>query len=97
MQNLIELEEKSWQALSSTNEKARQFYTSVLADDAVMLFPGGMRIEGKEEVLASIGTQPWKTFELKEPRVLALSEDSSVVVYEVTAQREGAERLHRTG
>lgn len=87
--DLVQLEQQSWQALSSTDEEAEQFYTSLLADDAVMLFPGGMRIEGKEKVLGSLGAQPWQTFELEEPRALPLSKDSAVVIYKVRAQREG--------
>ena len=89
VQDLIRLEQQSWQALSSTNKEAKQFYTSLLTDDALMLFPGGMRLEGKVSILDSIGAQPWQTFELEAPRVLSLSKDVGVVVYKVTAQREG--------
>lgn len=58
MQELIELEEREWQALSSEGEVGRSFYSSALHNDAVMLFPGGMLITGKENILKSLGTQP---------------------------------------
>lgn len=90
MQNLIELEEQSWQALSSAKDEAKRFYSSLLTEDAVMLFPGGMRIEEKEKILESLGAQPWASFRLEEPRVLPLSESSGVVVYRIVAQREGS-------
>ena len=54
-----------------------------------MVFPGGMIIEGKKAILESMGAQPWKSFQLKEPRMLSLSEDAAVTVYKATAQREG--------
>ena len=91
MQHLVELEQQSWQALSSTHEEAQNFYRSHLAEDAVMVFPGETRIEGKEEILESIGAQPWSSFQIEQPRVLSLSERSGIVVYRVTAQREEGE------
>ncbi|MGD2026349.1 MAG: nuclear transport factor 2 family protein [Anaerolineales bacterium] len=91
MKELIQLERRGWQALSSSRNVSAQFYRTVLREDAVMLFPGGMRLEGKENILESFSAQSWKTFEIKEPRVLAISEDVGAVVYHVTAQREDAQ------
>ncbi|WP_397443288.1 MULTISPECIES: DUF4440 domain-containing protein [unclassified Phormidium] len=69
----------------------QKVYNSVLRDDAVMLFPGGMIIEGKEKILQSLAAQPWKSFQIEEPRVISLSERAEVLVYRVTARREGSE------
>jgi hypothetical protein len=88
MQHLLELEEQGWQALSSDGESGKRFYSSVLRDDAVMLFPGGMLIEGKGNILESLAAVPWKSFLIEEPRVIPLSESAGVLVYRVTAQRE---------
>lgn len=90
MNELLELEEESWKALSSPEEGAAQrFYDALLADDAVMAFPGGMLISGKANILGSFGAQPWKSFRFEEQQVLMLSESAGIVVYKVTAQREG--------
>jgi hypothetical protein len=89
MQELIELEEQGWQALSSEGDAGKEYYESVLHDDAIMLFPGGMRIEGKGQILASLAAQPWKHYEIEAPRTLSLSDDAALLVYRVTAQREG--------
>lgn len=91
MQDLINLEEQGWQALSTGVKASKKFYSSVLRDDAVMLFPGGMIIEGKEKILQSLAAQPWKSFQIEEPRVISVSERAEVLVYRVTAQREGSE------
>lgn len=90
MDELLKLEEESWKALSSPEEgAARRFYDEHLAANAVMAFPGGMLISGKENILGSFGAQPWKSFRFEEQRVLTLSENAGIVVYKVTAQREG--------
>lgn len=91
MQDLINLEEQGWQALSTGIEASKKFYSSTLRDDAIMLFPGGMLIEGKEKILQSLAVQPWKSFQIEEPRVILLSESAEALVYRVTAQREGSE------
>ncbi|HEV8338259.1 MAG TPA: nuclear transport factor 2 family protein [bacterium] len=90
MQGLIGLEEQGWQALSSEREISRKFYYSVLRDDAIMLFPGGMVINGKEKILEAMdAAEPWRSFQIEEPRVISLSEAAAVLVYRVTAQRKG--------
>ena len=91
MQDLIDLEEQGWQALSTDVEASKKFYSSILRDDAVMLFPGGMIIEGKKKILQSLDAQPLKSFQIEEPRVISLSESAEVLVYRVIAQREGSE------
>ena len=87
MHELLDLEEQGWRALSTPGPTARQFYSGLLRADAVMLFPGGLRIAGREGILESLGTQPWDSFHLDRASVLALGPDSAVVVYEVRARR----------
>lgn len=89
MHTLIDLERAGWQALSGQGDAGRRFYDAVLRDDAVMLFPGALVLEGKQKILDSLGTQPWTSFELQSPRLLTLSEQAAVVIYRVKAQREG--------
>ncbi len=91
MQYLIELEEQGWQALSTEGDAGKEFYSSVLSNDALMLFPGGMLIDGKEKILESLAAQPWKSYQIDNPRVISLSENIGVLVYRVTAQRESSD------
>lgn len=86
---LIELEVRGWQALSSGRDSAARFYDSLLADDSVMVFPGGILIRGKSQILGTMGGQPWQWFELKGQQVIALSADTYAVVYKAAAQRSG--------
>lgn len=89
MEDLLQLEIQGWRALSSPGNAAREFYRSRLADDAVMLFPGGLRIEGKDNILASFAAQPWQAFHLEGQTVITPSDNTGVVIYKVTAKREG--------
>ena len=91
VEKLLELEVQGWEALSSGQDVAQRFYRSLLADDAVMIFPGGMLLRGKEEILESISAQPWESFRFDETDVVSLSEGAGAVVYRVTAQRGSAE------
>jgi Domain of unknown function (DUF4440) len=89
MEELIKLEEQGWQALSTEGDAAKKFYSAILRDDAVMLFPGDLLIVGKQKILESFSAQPWKSFQIEELQVIPLSENAAVLVYRVTAQRAG--------
>lgn len=91
MNELIELEERGWKALSTEGDAGKTFYASVLRDDAVMLFPGGIFIDGRESILQSLGAQPWETFQIESPKVVSLTADAATLVYRVTACREGSQ------
>ncbi len=87
-QELIEVERRGWEALCS--DDAVGYYRRHLVEDALMAFPFGLM--DREEALSAMGTaQPWSRYDMKEPRVIPLDPDCGVVVYAVTAQREGQE------
>ena len=88
MRELIDLEEQGWRALSTTGDTARNFYGRVLREDAVMLFPGNLRIVGRAAILDSLAAQPWESFHLGNVASVPLSADAATVFYEVTARRE---------
>lgn len=94
MSNLIDLEEQGWQALSSGREIGQGFYNSVLHENAIMLFPEGLRIEGKEKILQSLAAQPWQSYEMEDTRQIPLCDTAAAVLYRVTAQRAGQETYH---
>jgi len=85
---LIRVERRGWEALCS--DEAPSYYQQHLTDDALMAFPFGV-MEREEALSAMAAAQPWSRFEIEHPRVVALGPDCGVVVYSVTAQREGNE------
>ena len=86
--SLIDVEREGWEALSSGRGGA--YYREHLADNALMAFPFGVMTRD-EAIAAMESAPPWASFELKDPRVVELTEDSGVVVYAVEARREGQE------
>lgn len=90
MHELIEMEEQGWRALSTPGDAGKEFYASVLREDAVMLLPGGMRIDGRERILQSLGAQPWDSFRIDNPQVISLSSNAATLVYSATARRKGS-------
>ncbi|WP_152187438.1 nuclear transport factor 2 family protein [Georgenia satyanarayanai] len=85
-----ELERLGWRALSSGPDRALAFYDEVLDDDVRMLFPGGLLLAGRRQVLASMAGPPWDTHELTDLDVLEPTPDVAVVSYRVEAERAGS-------
>jgi hypothetical protein len=88
---LIDLEHAAWEALSTDGETAADFYAENLAQDILMLLPGGMVIDDREAVIDSMRGAPWSSFEISEERILPLSQASAVVSYRATAVREDSD------
>ncbi len=84
-----ELERLGWQALSTSPARATAFYDDVLDDDVRMLFPGGLLLSGREQVLEAMGGPPWDSHRLTDLDVLQPTPDVAVVAYGVEAQRAG--------
>jgi hypothetical protein len=89
LEQFLALETQGWRALSSSADAGVEFYSQILRNDALMLFPGGMLVNGKEAILHSFGAQPWRSFQIEDARLLELTEASVALVYRVTAEREG--------
>jgi hypothetical protein len=85
---LIDLERRGWEALSSSGRAAVEFYERVLDRDVIMLLPGGMVLEDREAIVRSMAGQPWSSYRLEDLRVLRPATDSAIVFYGVVAQRD---------
>jgi hypothetical protein len=86
---LVDLEVRGWQALSDSAEAATEFYERTLDGSVVMLLPGGLRLDDRAAIVASMGGRPWAGFALEDPQVLEVTPDSGLVTYGVSAHREG--------
>jgi hypothetical protein len=56
-----------------------------------MLFPGGLLIQGKQEILKSLTGQSWESHRIDRPQVINISEKVATVVYKVNARRAGCD------
>jgi Domain of unknown function (DUF4440) len=87
-QELIQVERRGWDALCSDN--AATYYREHLTEDALMAFPFGL-MDREEALRAMAAAEPWSRYDMQDPRVVSLGPDAGVVVYTVTAQRQGQE------
>jgi hypothetical protein len=87
---LLQLERDAWKALS-TKGAAAGFYEKVLADDVLILMPGGMVIDDRQQVIESMGGDPWEKVDISDERVLPLGDGTAVVAYKATATRNGTD------
>lgn len=83
---LLALERAAWEALS-TEGAAGPFYEKTLAREVLILLPGGMVIDDRQDVVDSMAGAPWDRYEISDERVLVLTPDSAVVAYRVEADR----------
>jgi hypothetical protein len=84
MQELLRLEEGFWRAAGN-----RERYEANLAPDAVHVFPG-WGVTDLETVLASVAeVDPWETFTIDKPHLVALADDVAALVYTARAKRAG--------
>lgn len=87
---LLDLEMRGWEALSTSAEAAREFYASVLHEECVMIFPGGLLLEGRGDILESFDSNPWSSFDIAEPRSIWLAPGASILIYRVRAERSAS-------
>jgi len=85
---LIRRERELWAALATDPRTARAAYDRLLAEDVLMLLPGGLVIDDREEVLDAVG-EPWDSYGLSGERVHDLGPRAAVVAYRGTGMRGG--------
>ncbi|MGV8964972.1 MAG: DUF4440 domain-containing protein [Cellulomonas sp.] len=83
---LVDVERQGWNALCAG--EAGPYYREHLTEDAQMAFSFGV-LAREEAIVAMESAPPWKTFEMQDPRVVALTPESGIVLYRVVASRAG--------
>lgn len=86
----VRLEHEGWTALCKGRDEAVAFYGDVLADHVTMLFPGGLRLRGKQQVLDAIEPE-WTDYSIRDLEV-AETGDTAVLSYFAEAQRREGDR-----
>ena len=85
---LIALERQFWSSGSS-------FYETHLADDCVMVFPGGGVLSRDAAIAGLAGAPRWRDVQMDDVRVLTPAQDIAVLVYAAAARREDHEPVYR--
>jgi hypothetical protein len=84
---LIDLEERAWFALSCSPLAAAAFYEQVLSDTVLMLLPGGMVLDDRAQALQALSGQTWSSWELSNLQVLHPTPDTGVVTSSIVARQ----------
>ena len=86
-EDLIDLEERGWQALRAGGSTATGFYDTVLDTEVTMLLPGGLVITSRPDALASMSGAPWDSYDLGDWAVHRVTDDVALVTYSARARR----------
>jgi hypothetical protein len=89
---ILDLEEQTWQALQSDGTALMPFLTK----DAIFQFPMGLKVTSRsepsvQEILHSPAFVPWKTFELSKVDVTFVGPEGAVISYRAVATRASAD------
>lgn len=77
--DLLEAERRGWDALCDGTGDA--VYGELMTDDAVMVLANGQLMD-RTTVVAALGqAPPWRTYEIKDARIVDLGADSAALVY----------------
>ncbi|MCL3859485.1 nuclear transport factor 2 family protein [Actinotalea sp. K2] len=85
--DVIGVERAGWRALATSGAAATSFYDEVLDDEVVMLLPGGLVLTERSQVVASMGGEPWGSYEIEDLEALEVGPDTVLVHYRVRATR----------
>lgn len=89
IEKLLELEHQGWRSLCDGT--GSDFYGALMTEDGAMLLASGLSMD-RSEVLASLAdAPPWERYEIDEPRLLALANGASALLYTGRAFRAEGE------
>jgi ketosteroid isomerase-like protein len=87
--DLIAQERAGWDALSTSGDAAQAHYQDVLATNVLVVLPGGLMIDDRDEVVRSMSGAAWDAWEMGDERVVELGDGVGVLAYRGTARRGG--------
>ncbi|MDQ0643870.1 nuclear transport factor 2 family protein [Microbacterium murale] len=89
IEELLELENHGWRSLCDGT--GSDFYGALMTEDGAMLLASGLSMDRSEVIASLAGAPPWERYEVDEPRLLALADGASTLLYTGRAFRAGAE------
>ncbi|WP_426185829.1 DUF4440 domain-containing protein [Microbacterium sp. TWP3-1-2b2] len=89
IEELWELEHQGWDSLCDGS--GSDFYGGLMIEDGTMLLASGLSMDRSEVIASLADAPPWERYEIIEPRLLALADGASTLLYTGRAFRAGAE------
>ncbi|WIM69210.1 nuclear transport factor 2 family protein [Corynebacterium suedekumii] len=86
LEELLDLEHQGWTSLC--NSTGADFYGQIMASDGVMVLAHG-QVFDRQAVIESLNeVPPWRSYDIADQRLVALSDDHAVLVYTGRAYRD---------
>lgn len=91
LDELLDLEHQGWKSLC--NSTGAEFYGQIMTPDGVMVLAHG-QVFDRQAVIDSLNqAPPWRTYDITDARLIALSDDHAILVYTGSAYRDEDERF----
>ncbi|MGI9156938.1 MAG: nuclear transport factor 2 family protein [Marmoricola sp.] len=84
---LLEIERRGWASLCDST--GSDFYGAIMTEDAVMVLADGSVMDRSGVVEALRQAPPWRTYDIRDVRLIDTGPDCSVLVYIGSAYRDG--------
>ena len=82
---LLECEHAGWRSLCES--RGGDFYGGLMSGDGLMVLVNGSVLD-RDAVVASLdGAPPWASYEISDPRLVALGPETAALVYRAQAER----------
>lgn len=89
LDELLALEHQGWKSLC--NSTGAEFYGQIMTGDGVMVLAHG-QVFDRQAVIDSLNdAPPWRTYAIADVRLIALSDESAILVYTGRAYRDEEE------
>lgn len=86
LDELLDLEHQGWKSLC--NSTGADFYGQIMTSDGVMVLAHG-QVFDRQAVIDSLNeAPPWRTYDITDERLIALSDDHAILVYTGRAYRD---------
>jgi hypothetical protein len=89
LETLLGLERAGWDSLCEAT--GARFYGELMLPQALMVLANGMVLDRDTVVSALSQSPPWRTYEIRDVRLLAADSDNALVVYTGVGYRDGQE------
>ncbi|WP_280405435.1 nuclear transport factor 2 family protein [Nocardia brasiliensis] len=86
LNELLAVERQGWDSLCDST--GADFYGALMTGDAVMVLANGMILDRPGVVAALRDSPPWRTYEIRDPRLVDVGVHSKILVYTGLAYRD---------
>ncbi|WP_137772211.1 MULTISPECIES: nuclear transport factor 2 family protein [unclassified Microbacterium] len=86
LDELLDLEHQGWKSLCDST--GADFYGQIMSSDGVMILAHGQVFDRKAVIDSLNEAPPWRTYDITDEQLIALSEDHAILVYTGRAYRD---------